>query len=138
MKFTPLQEDKKVYEDTIVPEDMYEFEITHAEEKISKAGNPYLYTRLELVNWNPLKIVHCNLMGFRLKNFCEVTGLTTLYETGEVFVYDVIGKRACARIKITEDPKYGRKNEVAYFKMTPVIVKKVVDNLPEPNDEIPF
>ncbi len=87
-----VKTNQELNESNLVPEGIYEFVVTKAEEKISQSGNEMI--RLSLQIWDKAgkeHFVFCNLlnaMPHLLKHFCEATNLMDSYNSGILTHYN--------------------------------------------------
>lgn len=139
----------------------YPFEVMGASEEISKAGNQMIKLKINVFGPDGQN-AHVfdylmEKMAFKLRHFCEATGLLAKYEAGTLSELDCEGKSGFVKIKI--DPangQYSAKNSVADYvkpdgapagsqevaprKLKPeeFAKKHGVDLKNELNDDIPF
>lgn len=121
MQFQPRTE-KDILESRLFPKGDYDFEITEAAEKTSKAkGNDMIELKLRITDSRglgrtltdylmpevPLKFLHC----------CQVCGLVAEYENGSVSAADFTRKRGRLSLVIEKDKTklYPDKNAVADY-----------------------
>ena len=116
MKFTPMTEDE-LARASLLEAGEYPFEVLAASEEISKAGNEMIRVKLAVFGPNGQQAhVYDYLMEklmFKLRHFCETTGLLAKYEAGTLGELDCEGKGGYVKIKI--DPangSYSAKNSV--------------------------
>ena len=157
MKFKPMTEDE-IVSATLLEAGEYPFEVLAASEEISKAGNEMI--RIQLAVFGPdSKQAHVydylmEKMAFKLRHFCETTGLLAKYEAGTLSELDCEGKAGFVKIKI--DPangSYSAKNSVQDYvkpaaasapdvprKLTPAefATKHELDEKSKFDDDIPF
>lgn len=103
MKFTPMSELSK---------GTYQAQVTHAEEKISAAGNEML--KVTMMVWDNEGHKHSLsdlLFGFKLKNFCEVAHLEEEYKSGEIFPNQIVKKEML--ISVDEEEYINKTGEKA-------------------------
>lgn len=137
MNFTPKTA-AQIAEENLFQEGEYDFEILHAENKTSKAGNEMI--QIELKVYAPsgrTQFVRDYLMEKmmgKLLNFCECVGLSDKYEQGTLEPHDCEGKTGRLKliIKKDKDKVYPDQNSVADY-----ICKKSPAAEPE-SDDIPF
>jgi hypothetical protein len=119
MKFKPMT---KAQMRNLLPEDEYPFEITAAEEKLSKAGNPMIALTLRVLtpegnfvflnDWllQPFEGQDSpdQLKGktWKIRNFCYATFLNEQYDAGSLTDENCLGKKGWIKVKI-------RQNEVS-------------------------
>ena len=116
MKFTPMTE-AEIVSASLLEAGEYPFEVLAASEEISKAGNEMIRVKLAVFGPNGQQAhVYDYLMekmAFKLRHFCETTGLIAKYEAGTLGELDCAGKTG--RVKLAVEPangKYDAKNVV--------------------------
>lgn len=120
MRFTPKTE-QEIQEANLLPEGKYDFEVIAAEEKQSAKGNDMIVVTIAIYqNGNRKTNVFDYLlesMAFKLRHFCQNTGLIEKYESGELTADDCIGKTGLCKIKIQKDKSgnYPDKNVIADY-----------------------
>lgn len=92
MQFTPLN-DQQIKELSLYPEGRYRFKVIRTEQKRSKNGSDYFNLKMNIdVNGKWLTLFDMlffeGKMLFKLKHFCDVTGIADKYESGNVMPYD--------------------------------------------------
>ncbi len=145
-KFTPLTEDQ-IAESGLMPEGVYDFEITDCSEYQNDKGNDIfkLYLNVFDSEGQPQAKMDWVTPAFikKFKHCVDACGLTSSYEAGEIKQGDFIGKTGKLKLKIgapreNKDGEEVRYNEIEdYIKrgnLEPAkpMAKSVVD------DEIPF
>lgn len=102
---------------TLLEAGVYPFEVIGASEEISKAGNEMIKIKIN-VRGDKGQSAHIydylmEKMAFKLRHFCEATGLLVKYEAGTLSQLDCEGKKGWVRIKV-EPAKgnYDAKNSV--------------------------
>lgn len=111
------------------------FEIIEAFQKNSKNGNPMIELKIRIWDKNGReKIISDYLvvipeMEFKIKHFCDATGLEDKYNSGTLEDIDCVNKNGQLKLTITKDKsgKYPDKNTVLDY------IKKI-----EFNDNVPF
>jgi hypothetical protein len=107
MSFTfPVLSDDEIQSMNLVPEGQYNFEVVKATDKVSKQGNAMLELQLKI--WDSSgkeRIVFDYLVGipamvYKIKNFCQTTGLTEKYNMGSFSAHDCLNKRGTAYIVV--------------------------------------
>jgi len=138
MRFTPRTE-KEIQSMNLVNPGTYDFVVVESLEMISKSGNEMI--KLQLKIWDESgqeKTIHDFLleaMAFKLRHFCEATGLLSKYEEGAFNAEDCLGKSGKVEIIIQEGnfkpdgSKYADKNSVKDY------IKNPGDAKPEPSKE---
>jgi hypothetical protein len=147
MKFQPKSADDIKRESLIEPGE-YDFEVLSAEDKVSKSGNEMIAVKLAV--YVDGKARHAKdwlmeKMAFKLRHFCEATGLLAKYEAGDFTAADCQGRAGKVRIVIQDNPEFGPQNVVKDYvvakqletAMTPV-VKPMSAAEKAHEDSIPF
>lgn len=145
MRFTPKTEEQLV-EESLIPAGEYDFCVVSAAEKKSKSGNDMIVVELDIfVNGNarPLRDFLMEAMAFKLRHFCEATGLIEKYNNGTLTALDCENKSGKLKIVIQDSPQYGKQNQVKdYIKDAKPeagpIKKQVVPAASPAHDEPPF
>ncbi len=138
MNFTPKTE-KEIQESNLIPDkSRCEFEVISAEDKQSAKGNDMIVLSLSIYQNGERKSnifdYLLEAMAFKLRHFCQVTGLIEKYEDGELTADDCIGKMGGCLIGIQKHKTgaYPDKN----------VIKDYIDNsgnVTSPDKEdIPF
>lgn len=144
MRFTPKSESELGGQADPWPDGIYGFEVSEAEQMVSKNGNEMIHLVLFVYNGNGVRrTVHDYLleaMLYKLQHAAEACGLD--YTSGELNPRDFIGKSG--RLKLAIEPEsngYPAKNRVKdYVTGAPGLFKSP----PKPvtakdiGDEIPF
>lgn len=143
MKFTPKTEEQ-INSENLLPNGIYPFEITAAQDTSSKSGNEMI--KLTIKVWDAEgdeRLIYDYLlesMAFKLRHAAEVCGLIEKYEQGVLTASDFIGKNGAVKISIRKDKtgQYKDQNQVVDY-----IVQKTTEHgqaLPSElaRDEIPF
>lgn len=84
---------------------IYDFEVIRAEDKVSKKGNEMIKATLKVFHGDSSQLVDDYLMEAmmaKLLHFCNETGLSDLYQAGELHAADCVGR--CGRVKIDIEP----------------------------------
>jgi hypothetical protein len=123
MRYTPKTaeqieaEERQRELENLLPKGTYDFEVFRAEDKISKSGNEMIALGLKVfADDGKTPFVNDFLlerMAFKLLHFCEVTGLTEKYESGNLTASDCVG--CSGRVQIDIEPAkgaYAAKNSV--------------------------
>lgn len=157
MRFSPMSEDELASASLLEP-GVYPFEVIAANEEISKAGNEMIKIKINVFGSDG-KQAHVfdylmEKLQFKLRHFCETTGLLAKYEAGTLSELDCEGKAGFVKIKI--DPangSYSAKNSVQDYvkpaaasapdvprKLTPAefATKHELDEKAKFDDDIPF
>lgn len=143
MKFTPKAESELGGQFDPWPDGIYGFEVSEAEQQISKNGNEMIHLTLFVYNGNGVRrTIHDYLleaMLYKLQHAAEACGID--HRSGELNPRDFVGKTG--RLKLTIEPErdgYPAKNRVrdyvtgpsGMFKMAskPVTGKDIGDEIP--------
>ena len=104
MKFTPKTEEEIQAGYVLLEDGEYDFTVIKAEEKISKPGNEYIALVLQIFdNKGKERSIYTNLAFTKLlKHFCDTTGLSHKYESGELNPEDCIFKMGKCVVKTEE------------------------------------
>lgn len=154
MKFTPKTDDELATENLLQPGD-YDFEISDAEETVSKAGNSMIKMKVKVFDQlGSYRIVFDYLMesvAFKLKHAAKSCGLSEAYDNGELEAYDFINRSGKCKIIIQKDKsgQYPDRNGIADYlvdeakKTVAVAAKRPVSKVPTKpdfydSDTIPF
>lgn len=142
MQFTPKSE-KEIYAPTYEP-GTYKFRVIDASEEISKKGNEMIKITLEVsdgVN-APTRvndfILNIDKSHYKLLNFCKAIGKVSLYESGNIGVFDIKEQRGKANFHYEE---YEGRH---YLKVKDYLEKKEntlandEQQPSDPDDDIPF
>lgn len=70
----------------------YPFEVIEAIETFSKKGNEMIQLKVKVNGVVTLRDYLLDAMDFKVKHFCEATGLHRLYKSGELRDFDCRGK----------------------------------------------
>jgi hypothetical protein len=122
MTFTPKTE-AQLKEKNLWPDGSYDFRVQEAEEGISTKGNEQIKLKLVIYKGEASRFVYdylSPLMEFKLRHFCEATGLISKYDSGRLTADDMIGREGIVQIR-TEPAKgnFEAKNAVKDY-----VVKK--------------
>jgi len=133
MRFSPMTE-ADLDRASLLEPGVYPFEVIAANEEISKAGNEMIKMKINVVGPNGQQAhIYDYLMeklAFKLRHFCEATGLLAKYEAGTLSELDCEGKAGFVKIKIdAANGSYSAKNSVQDY------VKP--DAAPAPTPDIP-
>lgn len=148
MNFQPLSEEE-IQTASLLPEGVYQYEVIHAEDKISKAGNEY--TAITLKVWDSEGATHnvfTNMALIKLlKHFCDVNHMQDKYKSGSIHENDFLNKSGGLIVLDIEDAKSNGKGGM--YRAKNVVKDYVLDNARpstlQPlknddfhNDDIPF
>ena len=113
MKFTPKTPEEVKREEQerklarLLPEGVYDFEVTQAEDQVSKKGNEMIHLTLRVYSaeGHPVLIDDWLLeaMAHKLRHFADATGLTATYDTGNLTAFECVG--VCGKVKIKQEKK---------------------------------
>lgn len=120
LAFNPLSEEEVL---NLIEPGIYDFQVKEAADGTSKtSGNPRIALILTVWDKNGKeRIVFDYLtvaMMYKIKHFCDATGLEKMYQAGTFSSKDCIGKSGKCKIRIDESPGYPPKNAVADYVMT--------------------
>lgn len=151
LNFKPVTEEKAL---GLLPAGEYSFTVMHAENATSKKGNQMIKLSLEIYDNNGLaRYVTDYLMealAYKLRHFCDTTGLEEKYQQGQFDASDCIGKSGQCKLKVEKTEDYAPKNAVqdyvknvkpATVNSTGIKTKPHNDAGPEDDfisDDIPF
>lgn len=116
MKFVPMTEEE-LARASLLEAGVYPFEVLSAQDKISKTGNEMIELKLNVFGNNG-ENVHVfdyllEKMSFKLRHFCEATGLLSLYERGELEAIVCPEKQGFCKIAVDKgNANYAAKNVV--------------------------
>lgn len=133
----------------LLPEGEYRFDVSYAEEKVSQnSGNEMIQMNIivsGLLDKKPVKkIIKSFLVGtekslFKIKEFCEATGMEDKYKSGTLLADDCFGKTGRCYVIIKDDKNNSeiKRNDIKYFIVRDIKKEnKKVDNFF--NDDITF
>lgn len=116
----------------------YSFEVISAEDAVSKAGNQMMKLVLKVYdNDGKTHLVYDYLLealAFKLKHFCEATGLNDKYEEGKLEVNDCVGKSGKVYLEIQESGLYKPKNIVGDY----IVLDKSTEGKTPSNSQTTF
>jgi hypothetical protein len=145
MKFQPKSE-SEIINAGLLEEGIYDFNVSYAEDKVSRAGKDMIELKLTVFDKEGKeKIIRDYLleaMSFKLRHFCEVTGLIEKYNKGEFTADDCLGKSGKVSIKIQKgdvNPNggfYPDKNSVKDYVKSELKQVENKDNFE--SDDVPF
>ena len=106
----------------LMPEGIYPFTVVEAKERVSKSGNEMIELKLEVIDgYNRPHFIFDYLlasMAFKLRHFCEYTGLLDKYDADNLQASDCVRKRGFVELKADKGPRvvdgreYAPKNSV--------------------------
>jgi hypothetical protein len=131
MRFEPKTEDQLKAE-TLLPDGDYDFEVMDAQDTTSKKGNDMIAVKLRVFTNNGERHIYDYLMpsmGFKLRHFCESTGLLSKYDAGTLEAAHCIRREGIASIEQEAGNNgYGPKNKVVDY----VVKQKDIKRPTEP------
>lgn len=143
MTFTPKTE-AQLREQNLWPDGSYDFRVAEATEGQSKAGNDQIKLKLIIYKGEASRFVYDYLQAsleFKLRHFCEATGLLSKYDSGRLNADDMIGREGIVQIR-TEPAKgnFEAKNAVKDYVVKKSDIKRPVTAAPvaPANDDVPF
>jgi hypothetical protein len=104
MRFQSKTE-QQIDSEELTPEGWHEAEVTSAEEKTSKTGNPMIEIRLKVYTPNGERTMRDWMLPTfprKLKHFCDAAGLESEYTLGCVEANHCTGKVVMVEVKHTE------------------------------------
>lgn len=108
MRFAPKTE-QELASELVMPAGTYDFEVTEAEEKTSKAGNEMIVVTLKVFgNDGGFRMVTDYLMekmGFKLRHFCCTTGLIQAYNAGSLSAAKCEGRSGKVILQVDPERK---------------------------------
>jgi hypothetical protein len=121
MRFQPKSEEE-CQKELLLPAGNYGFEIAEAADKRSSGGNDMIEMKV-LIYPNDADaaprtifdyIVATERMAFKIRHFCQETGLIDTYEQGTLMARDCVGRQGFCSVQIQEDKtgKYSPKNVI--------------------------
>lgn len=121
MRFTPKTEEELEMEG-VLPKGIYPFSVLKAEHAVSKkSGADMIKLSLRLYGDGRDAFATDYLMeamAFKLAHFCEQTGLSDRYNSGELEADDCENREGWVRVDVKKDD-YGTKNEVKDYVSKP-------------------
>jgi hypothetical protein len=147
MKFTPKTE-AEIREAGLLPAGEYPFEVIDAQDTQSKAGNEMISLKLRV--WRPdgttvqMRDWLLDAIEYKLRHFCDTTGLLAVYGLGDLTADHCIGKTGTVKVGVQDDDKYGPQNAVKDYTpagaaVAPAKVKVAAVAVTQPaDDDIPF
>lgn len=149
MRFTPKTE-QELQAMALVEPGEYSFQVIEALDQTAKSGNEMIKLKLKI--WDNMgreRLIFdyvLEAMAFKLRHFCDATGLTEKYEAGELRASDCPGRAGKLDLSLEtgkqkpEGGYYPDKNSVKdYIKSDGVVAKPVEAAKDEfQDDTIPF
>lgn len=123
MKFQPKTE-KELAEENLLEEGVYPFEISGAEDAVSKSSGLDMIVLTVRVykpdgSFNLITdyLSSSEKAQFKLRNICKAVGLLSHYDAGQLSSEQFIGKTGEVKLKIQKDPggQYPDKNSVGSY-----------------------
>lgn len=103
MRFTPKTQEE-LDKEGLLPKGVYDFEVFRAEDKTSKKGNEMIELGIKLFDPNGgtpfVNDYLMEAMAYKLRHFCEVTGLVRQYDDGSLCADDCVGRAGKAKVDI--------------------------------------
>ena len=147
MQFTPKTE-KQINEDSLLPDGIYDFEVTFAADDVSKASqNEMIHLKLNVFDEDgKSRLIHDYIvasMEMKLRRAAYACGLGEKYEDGELHASDFEDCTGQVKVKKQADKtgQYPDKNVIADYIVEAVGAKampKPARQSIELDDEIPF
>lgn len=146
MKFTPKTKEEL---SNLLPDGTYPFQISGAQEKVSKSGNEMIELTVRVFKPDGEFVIMTDYImekvAYKLRHASEACGLLHEYESGILVDQNFIGKEGYLKLKTQKDPNgvYADKNVVSDYVVkkdgtAPVRVKKEEKTAEINPDEIPF
>ncbi len=149
LSFKPYSE-QELQTMTLLSDGIYQFRVISATEEISKKNNPMIKLVLSVYDnngrehqiWDFL-MTHLDSFLFKIKHFCDVTGLLSQYDAGTLNDKDCFGQEGYVKIAIQPEQTgndgkiYRAKNVVIDYVKQDKIIDPAKAELPF-NDDIPF
>ena len=120
MKFQPKSADD-IKRESLIPTGEYDFEVIKAEDKVSKSGNEMIAIQMHVFvdgHARPCRDWLMEKMSYKLRHFCETTGLIGKYDAGEFGSSDCVGRTGKVSIVIKDSEEYGPQNSVKDYVVT--------------------
>lgn len=150
MRFEPKtrqqieDEEKKRLEESLLPKGTYDFEVFRAEDKISSKGNDMIAIDIRVFapdgSMPFVKDWLLEVMAFKLRHFCETTGLIGKYDDGSLCAEDCL--RASGKVQLDIEKakgNYGPKNVVKDYGAGPESDQMPKEKaVSEEDDDLPF
>lgn len=137
MKFQHKSE-QEIIESKLLPKGIYDFNVIEATEKLSKAGNEMIV--IKIMVWDKkgkernITDYLLEAMEFKLRHFCEVTGLIDKYNNDELTDMDCLNKSGKVLINI----KKGKEKPDGGFYEDKNSVEDYVKGDNFESDDVPF
>lgn len=119
MEFTPIGNEKETEElsEELFPEGEYEFRVAYAKNDVSKSHNEMITLAIHVFKNGEYVQVYDYLleaMMFKLKHFCEATGLEKEYASGTLTAKMCVGKSGRCKVVVQHDKngKWKDKNAI--------------------------
>lgn len=140
MQFTPKTE-KEIAMEGLLDEGTYPFEVVEAKDEVSKKGNEMIAIKLKVFGPNGeehfLRDWIMEKVSYKLRHFCEVTGLLPKYEKGSLDALECVGVSGYCVVAIKDNKDFGPQNQIKDYVLTPESSEKA-KSLTEGDDDIPF
>lgn len=145
MEFTPKSEEQ-IQMDRCLPAGTYDFKVIDAEDTESKKGNEMIALKLRVYredgSGTQLRDWILEKLEFKLRHFCETTGLLEVYNTGKLNAEICIGRVGRVVTSIEEQDGYGPQARVVDYEKNGSVTQSAITD-PQANessdgDEIPF
>jgi len=106
---TEPKSDQEIQAMMVMPEGIYPFVVIEAKERTSKNGNEMIELKLEVLDdQNRAHTIFDYLlasMAFKLKHFCEHTGLQDKYDADDLHASDCVRRRGYVELKADKAPR---------------------------------
>lgn len=150
MKFTPKTE-KEIAEEKLLPVGDYPFQISAAEDYVSKAGNEMIKAEVRVFKPDGNFLLVDDYLGefmmHKILHLCQATGLEDDYNAGLIKPENLVGKTGQLKLSIQKDKtgQYPDRNSIkdyivgADLKIPKTDLDKLIDgDKDDLADEIPF
>lgn len=153
MKFPVYSDDElnEMQSFKLMPNGDYDFQVIEAKDTHSKKGNPMIELKIKVWDSDGREYLIFDYLleqfAWKIKHFCQSTGLEHKWESGDLNADDCLGKCGIADIytQKSKDPQYSDKNAVKNYlpadvsRRTQETVKKPEAEKDEfEDDSIPF
>lgn len=115
-----------------------EFEVLRATEKTSKAGDPYINLMLKVRDCEgSVGTIFAMLnTAWKIKNFCETTGLLEKFNLGEITPQDCEKRRGKGTLGIERSTEHGDKNIITAYTKKVALVRPIIPGSPLTKQEL--
>jgi|SRR6185503_2271199 len=150
MRFTPKTE-QEIQTMALVEPGEYSFQVIEALDQVAKSGNEMIKLKMKI--WDNMgreRLIFdyvLEAMAFKLRHFCDATGLTEKYESGELRASDCPGRAGKLELGLEESKPnpnggmYAPKNMVKDYIKSEGTTAKLTEAIKDEfdnNADIPF